>query len=673
MFLYLLHECFGAMKMKILKKVIVFFIGFLYLSPAFAQNEPFPDIANKLRKASSLHKKVNSDSLLNLLKIYYQSSQIPDSLKIKAVQELCKLYGSNTNPEKNADSTLKYAYVLIDLAKMNNDEQAVFEGLLFKIDAMNDAHNYPKSLEYCVNGLRYADSVGVKGFEYYHAQLHLYYALNLRTLGDNQNSIKQNLLAIDFLEKSKNLKPEDLIDYQIDLARTLSVNGQIDEAQKNLFKALYSARKIKSIELEMYLYNEIASTYLDLNQPENAENYVKVSQDFFTNSNDYYSLCEADFLMAKISYQLKKYDKSIKYALKSLDTPTNFLPLRIVVNANELLYLCHKAKNRPDKALGYYEKYIEAKDRVFNQKNALEMSFLRKRIEDTELNAKIEKEENEIKEQKKLRNYLITGLSLLIIMLLTLWYYYKVLNKKNTIVEIQKNEIEALNSGLEQKVKERTIALQQAYDEIKEAMQKGQTLERKRMAADLHDNLGSLLTAINISLDNINPENLSAHEKKIYASILDMTENAYAEIRLLSHNLLPEELEKEGLKMALVRLIKKLNDSQKIIFSLTIDQLSRHSRGVELNVYAICLELIQNIIKHSQATKADISVFEKGRVLWLEINDNGKGLKKNVEKGMGLKNIQSRLEDIGGEFFIDSNNGGVKFVISVPMSLVYEN
>ncbi|MBA4853327.1 histidine kinase [Emticicia sp. BO119] len=660
------------MKKKIIIKVITFFTGFLCLSFVFAQNIPYPDIADKLKNASLHHKKVNSDSLLSLLKTYYHYRHIPDSLKIKALRELCMLYGANINPGKNGDSTLKYAYLLIDLGKKSNDRQTVFEGLLFKIDGMSDAHNYPKSLEYCMNGLRYADSIGLKGFEYYHAQLHLYYALNLRTLGDNENSIKQNLLAIDFLKKSKKFKQEDLIDYQIDLARTLCVSGQIDKGQKKLFEALNNAKEIMSTELQMYLYNEIASTYLDLNQPEKAGKYLGISRYFFENSNDYFSLCESDFLTSKLFFQIKNYDKCIEYALKALHTPLNSLPLRILINANELLYLSYKTKNLPDKALIYYEKYIEGKERSFNQKNALEMSFLRKKIEDAELNAKIIREENEIQEQKKLRNVLITGISLLVAMLMILWYYYRLLNKKNTIVEKQKNEIESLNSGLESKVKERTKALQKAYDEIKEAMQKGQTLERKRMAADLHDNLGSLLTAINISLENINPENLTDREKKIYAGILDMTENAYAEVRLLSHNLLPEELEKAGLKIALEKLIKKLNNSQTIKFSLIINQLSRQSKSVELNIYAICLELTQNIIKHAEATEARISIFEKGKVLWIEVNDNGKGLKKNVEKGMGFKNIQSRLDDIGGEFFIDTSGGGAKFIISVPLTLIHE-
>lgn len=659
------------MKKKILKKVIAFFLSFLCSVSVFAQI--FPNVSSEIKKASLQHKKINSDSLLNLLKIYYKSPQIPDSLKRKAVRELCLLYGSNTNPGKNADSTLKYAYLLIALGKKNNDKYAVFDGLLFKIDAMSDAHNYPKSLEYCVNGLKYADSVGVAGFEFYYAQLHLYYALNLRILGDNDKSIEQNLLAINFLKKSKKYHIEDLIEYQIDLSRTLSVKGQTSKAQEYLFSALASARKLGSAELEMYLYNEIASTYLDLKQPEKAISYVQASLKFFENTNDFFALCEANFLAAKIFYQTKKYDNSIEYARKALGVPVNTLPLRIVVNANELLYLCYKAKHQPDKALMFYEKYIEAKDKSFNQQNALEMSFLRKRIEDAELNAQIQKEENEIREHKKLRNFLFLGIAILLIMLGFLWYYYRLLTKKSTIVEVQKKEIETLNSGLEEKVKERTIALQRAYDEIKDAMQKGQTLERKRMAADLHDNLGSLLTAINISLDTINPENLTEQEKKIYAGIIDMSENAYAEIRLLSHNLLPEELEKDGLKTALERLINKLNNNQRIKFFIKTGQLNRQSRSIELNVYAICLELIQNIIKHSQATEASISIFEKAGVLWLEVIDNGKGLTTNVEKGMGLKNIQNRLDDIGGEFFVDTANKGTRFVVSVPTDLVFES
>ncbi len=242
------------------------------------------------------------------------------------------------------------------------------------------------------------------------------------------------------------------------------------------------------------------------------------------------------------------------------------------------------------------------------------------------------------------------------------------LNFRN--IQKRKKQTELLNEQLEEKVRTRTAELQKSYNESKEAMQRGQSIERKRMAADLHDNLESLLTAINISLDNINTEQLTERERKIYANILSMTENSYDEVRILSHNLMPEELEKEGLENALRMMIGKMNTNQKIRFSLIINNLAYQNKAIDLNIYAICLELIQNIIKHSKATNATISLFEKANILWLEVVDKGTGINKNNEKGIGFKNIQDRLETMDGEFYIDSEKSkGTKLVVSVLLDL----
>ena len=95
------------------------------------------------------------------------------------------------------------------------------------------------------------------------------------------------------------------------------------------------------------------------------------------------------------------------------------------------------------------------------------------------------------------------------------------------------------------------------------------------------------------------------------------------------------------------------------------------NKTIDLNIYAICLELIQNIIKHSKATESQISLFEKAQTLWLEVRDNGRGIQENQAKGIGLKNIQSRLENMGGELVIDSENDkGTRFLVSVPLPLM---
>src|SRR5207237_9048760 len=140
------------------------------------------------------------------------------------------------------------------------------------------------------------------------------------------------------------------------------------------------------------------------------------------------------------------------------------------------------------------------------------------------------------------------------------------ITRNNWLINRQKLEIESLNTGLEEKVQQRTAELERANDqlraknrEIADALLRGQTQERKRVAADLHDNLGGLLAAIKVSLGALDPGRMPEREQLIYNNLLTMTKEAYAEIRYLSHNLQPEELEKQGLIKALTRLTEKLN------------------------------------------------------------------------------------------------------------------
>jgi two-component system, NarL family, sensor histidine kinase FusK len=374
---------------------------------------------------------------------------------------------------------------------------------------------------------------------------------------------------------------------------------------------------------------------------------------------------EIEMLLGGIYLGLKNYDKAIEFSNKSVKRTKN---VRILYRDYQTLYHAYKAKNQSANALFAHEKYIEFHEKLFNEKLAYEKSVLEKRFAEEKSEALLNKEKTEVLLQKKYKNYFIGGAILLTLISIGLFFNRKLLQTQKKKVEAQKNVIEELNEHLEEKVKERTAELQKSYDEIKEAMQKGQTLERKRMAADLHDNLGSLLTAINISLDNISPEHLTEREQKIYFNILSMTENAYSEVRILSHNLMPEELEKEGLENALKRMIQKINMNQSIRFELIINDLTYQNKSIDLNIYAICLEFIQNIIKHSRATESQISLFEKANTLWLEVRDNGRGIHENQAKGIGLKNIQSRLENMGGELVIDSENDkGTRFLVSVPL------
>ena len=195
--------------------------------------------------------------------------------------------------------------------------------------------------------------------------------------------------------------------------------------------------------------------------------------------------------------------------------------------------------------------------------------------------------------------------------------------------------------------------LKQKNQEISDSVLKGQTIERKRVAADLHDNLGSTLSSIKWSLEAIDKSKMDKTELAVHQNLSTMLENAYNEVRLLSHNLLPEEFEKQGLASALAYFVRRINQQKKIKFSLDIaENVGRLDKKVEFELYSICLELANNIIKHSKATEGKISLEKFENKLKLTIEDNGIGTFKNDSDGKGLKNVQARVDSLGGKWNI---------------------
>ena len=201
--------------------------------------------------------------------------------------------------------------------------------------------------------------------------------------------------------------------------------------------------------------------------------------------------------------------------------------------------------------------------------------------------------------------------------------------------------------------KEQTLLRKNA--ELEAALLEGQTTERKRVAADLHDNLSSMLTAVRWNLMGLNKNNLSERERGLYDEVMTMTTSAHDQVRLISHNLLPEELEKEGLTRALERLVNKLNRSGTVHFSLTITHLTeRLSKKTEFELYSIILELTHNVTKHSGATEAVISLIRQNERIRLVVSDNGKGLAENRQNGMGIQNVESRVKSLNGKWKMHS-------------------
>ncbi|MGI9651331.1 sensor histidine kinase [Chryseobacterium sp. RLHN22] len=174
---------------------------------------------------------------------------------------------------------------------------------------------------------------------------------------------------------------------------------------------------------------------------------------------------------------------------------------------------------------------------------------------------------------------------------------------------------------------------------------KAQEEERKRIAIAVHDDIGNRLNILSLWLNNLDIEDASASEV-ISNQISQLIDNT----RSISHSLYPVNLEKLGLILYIEELITNL--SAKISISLYLSsQYLKKDLFVEVQIYRIIQEFTTNVIKHSGANRIDILIKEFDHFTGIVIADNGRGFEyEKVKKGMGIKNIESRIKSMGAEF-----------------------
>ena len=214
---------------------------------------------------------------------------------------------------------------------------------------------------------------------------------------------------------------------------------------------------------------------------------------------------------------------------------------------------------------------------------------------------------------------------------------------------------------------EHSLALQQQH--TLEKVLSAQEGERRRVAGDLHDDLGGTLSSIKGLLSGIGYQNDNSSREMI-ANSQKLLDKACEDLRFIAHDLMPTDFSNTKLHLAIGESISKLNSSSDIEFNYIYVGIYRQfDKYLELNIYRILNELLHNIRKHSRAKHAVIQLIYHEDFLQLMVEDNGCGFDANKEEsaaGIGLKNIQSRIEYINGKIYFDSNNQGTTVTCNVP-------
>ncbi len=249
----------------------------------------------------------------------------------------------------------------------------------------------------------------------------------------------------------------------------------------------------------------------------------------------------------------------------------------------------------------------------------------------------------------------------IIVMLALLLIVFLIVYQKRVVT--QENRLQKLENEKQQ------ILLKAAIE--------GQERERQRLAKDLHDGIGSLLSglSLNLKFQKDKQKDVDSAQANFLAQACEMVDKGIKNVRAVSHNLMPATLESFGLVSAInecVNPIKEANQNFTIEVNIQNDPY-RASKEIELGLLRIFQELLQNSIKHSDASIINISLLFHPNRIQLDFADNGIGcnLDEIESKGIGYKNIQSRVQSLEGSINLKNpKQKGFYVSIEIPTGTI---
>jgi signal transduction histidine kinase len=311
------------------------------------------------------------------------------------------------------------------------------------------------------------------------------------------------------------------------------------------------------------------------------------------------------------------------------------------------------------KAFEYETSYYMLKDSLFDIEKTKAITTLTLKYEKEKYQARILNLEKESLKRKNQRNATIfsaIGVSLLVLFVML---YLRQRAVKDRIIAEQK---------VRQLEEEKKLMAAKFLVE-------GQEEERKRIARELHDGLGVLLSATKMQFTTI--KDMSPENRPMIERATQLLEQATGDVRKISHNMMPGLLTKLGFYEAVEDLFDNLNDSEDLSAECEIsgDQ-ERLPENKEIMLYRVIQEMVNNTIKHAQAHNIRLKIDIRPDMMDIVYTDDGKGfdLEKKMEsetESIGLKSIQSRVNFLNGTLTMDSSPGkGVIYTMHVPVSAV---
>ena len=517
----------------------------------------------------------------------------------------------------------------------------------------------------------------------------------LRALGtieydknDYDAALKLYLHAAPLFEKGKDLK--GLSGVYIWIGNVFNEGlKQFDKAADYFGKSLDIAKQLKDSALMSYNYNNLGQSYYYDSNYVKALEYYQLSKQIKQQLGDERGLGNAYSNLCNVYYELKDYRKALAYNDSSLairqkqndkkgmatcymngadawlqlkDYPRAFAGfqqalalgreinfMEAVIESYDGLSAWYEANGQPAEALRFYKLYKQASDSVYNAGISQQIASLQTKYETGKKEQQLQLQQYELTR----KNMWLWGGAVVVALLMALGY----------------SSYRRLRLRKEKQLQETVLKQQELATK---AVMDAEENERRRIATELHDGVGQLMSAARMNLGAFESELSQLPPDKIqqFERIVQLVDESCREVRTVSHSMMPNALLKRGLAAAVRDFLDKI-DSKILKVNLYVEGLdTRLDANTESMLYRIIQECVNNVIKHSGANQLDISLTREESGISLTVEDNGKGFdssRREAIDGIGLKNIVSRVQVLKGEVEFDSQPGrGTLVAIYVP-------
>ncbi|WP_343524602.1 tetratricopeptide repeat protein [Pedobacter sp.] len=540
---------------------------------------------------------------------------------------------------------------LVQFAENTKDSFNIAAGYLTLGEVYDNNGDNKSGVAYCLKGLRIAERMNDRGLlqDAYAALQRLYFS---RTEFDKAVIYGQK--AID-LAKAMGDKNRVMIQ-SYNLAQTYNLIKAFDKSIKISNEVVRMAKQAGDKRVEVYALYNLCSVNLRTNNLNDALTYGKQCLAISKEISDKSIQSNVLAAIGSIYLQLGQNKEAENNLLQALALREKTEDKQGIADVQNILADVYFAMGQPKKAYDFEKASEDFSDNYNQSILAQQSSDLEKKYETQKKESQIRLQQADIKRKNILNYVLLGGVSAILIISVLGYRNYKHRQK------LQQAKIDELETE-----KQLTATA---------AVLKGEEQERTRLAKDLHDGLGGMLSGIKFSLNTVKenlimtPDNAHAFERSI-----DMLNSSIKEMRRVAHNMMPEILVKYGLDAALKEFCTEIDHSGvvHVNYQSVGMQQAEITQTTSVAIYRIVQELLNNTIKHAHAKNVLVQLHQSAqeKLLAVTVEDDGNGFDTELLKqsaGMGWLNIRNRVEFLKGKIDMQSGHGkGTSIMIEIAI------